>query len=760
MMQPVPQAIEYLTPHPGSFWKWDRAESAITWKSGQTIAFSLELAQILEPLCSLGLPSFDLVILIIASTRDSWALLGDDPEVDQLLTSYLSTVLSETDECARFAASLDRISLLSSDLRHGVSTKSLLLQSLLAKHPRRCRPEHSRSVVTFLEQCRMLDIEFVPGQVASHDLEFSASDFKLLANRIHQLGDDNLRMLMTSSVEATVEAALLEPLPSANCEARALIQSLLDDDEYRGIGRLSRNLLGVLHRTPKLTHDRSAAIGGVSDISNRGTVDRLLLSELAYDNDTLAVRIANNEAMYLLREPPPRNPSLDRCVLLDSGIRAWGTPRVYAAAIGLALIALAEKHVSVQAWRASGEQVIAVTLQDRDGLVQHLQALTPDLHPGEAIEAFLARAAEFGDGADKYLITTRDAWHDPEFQRFLAVANSEPLCAIVVDREGGLEVIEVTPMGHKTIRTAQMDLSELFPTSTELRTQSTALPQILDISPFPLRLPIQAKCPYLIDESTVVASSYDGRLLIKNSDQFGAIQVRDSAASPIAWAAKWRECVYILLGPALNRNHCLISVDVSDMSVGSNGVPIQPDLITSALSDCSNFRIESNCLVGYSKTGATAISLTGRNIVGTHRWRSQVGHPNFVYQHESSGWNQLQFDGCSFAETTVLALDEAKANRVQYVIERIDRKGFLFLTKVGTILSSADGNSYSLPAFDCNVERIENVHCSANGQWVALECLSPSRSRCILLRLDEHGRVCEASESAIPRARAKITFTT
>ena len=39
-----------------------------------------------------------------------------------------------------------------------------------------------------------------------------------------------------------------------------------------------------------------------SDISNRGPLDRLLLSESAHDDLTLAVRIALNEALYLRRE--------------------------------------------------------------------------------------------------------------------------------------------------------------------------------------------------------------------------------------------------------------------------------------------------------------------------------------------------------------------------------------------------------------------------------------------------------------------------
>ena len=80
--------------------------------------------------------------------------------------------------------------------------------------------------------------------------------------------------------------------------------------------------------------------GGVADITNRGPLDRLLLSELAHDDLTLAARVALNEALYLRREPPMREPPGALGLLLDSGVRLWGIPRVLATAVALALIAV------------------------------------------------------------------------------------------------------------------------------------------------------------------------------------------------------------------------------------------------------------------------------------------------------------------------------------------------------------------------------------------------------------------------------------
>ncbi len=64
----------------------------------------------------------------------------------------------------------------------------------------------------------------------------------------------------------------------------------------------------MVHLPRPLLQPDDIPVGGVSDISNRGTIDRLLLSELAQDDEMLTTRVAMNEVMYLRRETPPQNP--------------------------------------------------------------------------------------------------------------------------------------------------------------------------------------------------------------------------------------------------------------------------------------------------------------------------------------------------------------------------------------------------------------------------------------------------------------------
>ena len=109
------------------------------------------------------------------------------------------------------------------------------------------------------------------------------------------------------------------------------------------MARLARLLLAAVHMPTPLSLREELPVGGVSDISNRGSLDRLLLSELANDDLTLAVRVAMNEALYLRREIPPSTPQHHRAILVDAGIRSWGVPRVFATAVALAFMASTAK---------------------------------------------------------------------------------------------------------------------------------------------------------------------------------------------------------------------------------------------------------------------------------------------------------------------------------------------------------------------------------------------------------------------------------
>src|SRR5262249_54934372 len=202
---------------------------------------------------------------------------------------------------------------------------------------------------------------------------------------------------------------------------------------------------------PRAVSDREdLPLGGVSDISSRGPLDRLLLSELAHDDLTLAVRVATGEALYLRREQPPRTPPRERVLLLESGIRSWGVPRVFATAVALALTATTDAHTDVVCYRAAGGGVLPVDLTTRQGLIEHLGALEPEPHPGGALRTLLAILEDREVPHDLVLVTAEDVLADRGFQHDLTASEPWPLHVATVRRDGRYELLLCGRHGRKT----------------------------------------------------------------------------------------------------------------------------------------------------------------------------------------------------------------------------------------------------------------------------------------------------------------------
>jgi hypothetical protein len=284
-------------------------------------------------------------------------------------------------------------------------------------------------------------------------------------------------------------------LPAAE-RARRLIEELSRDREFGAVARAARELMAAVRLPRRLAEREQLAIGGVADITNRGPLDRLLLSELAHDDLTLSVRVALNEALYLRREPPMREPPGVLAMLLDSGVRLWGVPRALAASVALALIARDKQHSEILAWRAHGKQLLPVDLLSRKGLAQHLGVLEPAAHAGESVPAF-AKAASAKEGNQSVLITHRDALGDPEFRRTLADNPAAPGFIATVDREGHFE-LHVMPLAHRPpICEADLDLAAVFDETAEVMPIKSEvdpdLPAIFGVSPFPFLLPVAGR---------------------------------------------------------------------------------------------------------------------------------------------------------------------------------------------------------------------------------------------------------------------------
>ena len=553
----------YIALTPPSYWNWGEDGAATAWLDGRTIAFLPELRQVLHRLAPQGLPPIGAVLLLLAACRNNW---GEPPSRRVLLVGVLesegsSDVILMLEEVCD---GLDRVHALPLDLRQSAEAKGELAALVFANSPHRLDAQGSHAVVQALDRHQGAGAPLgVSPLSAAPALK---RDLGAIRDGLRRVNEQALRLRLQTGLEALPAPAPIEPPPLVG---RAWIDWLRQQqDDLAGLARLAGRLMAVIN-IPRDLHDADElSAGGVTDITTRGPLDRLLLSELAQDDLTLAVRVAMNEALYLRRETPPRSPPRQRHILLDAGLRLWGLPRLYAAAVALALNSRPEPGLEVTAYRAAGADLEPVALHTVAGLRGHLSALDPRLHPGESLPAFAALLPHQGEG-EGVVITSADTFNDRDFQRMFNHAFPSAIYLALVSRDGAFELWKQSRAGRLRIHAAQLPLEEILrdrPRTSTLRdAKQEALPAIFGATPFPLLLSVSVgpQNSQHFPKLGVLTLARDGRLLLWQKIVHGARQIAEGLPQGMIHGAAraHADSVALVIGRRSACGLCLVLVD-------------------------------------------------------------------------------------------------------------------------------------------------------------------------------------------------------
>jgi len=567
------QAIAYLRAPANKLWRWDEDGAVVVWMDGTTVAFREELVQILQSLSPNGLPPFGSIILLLAACKGKLA------PVDKILEAPGERVIIESQEKARLLLTarrqltaqitsalneLTKVSQLPGELNSGLHAKRFLAQAVFEA----VKVERTAEPGIILRGLRepLTDAELNPEPDApGGNLVRQA---QIVADGLKPHSTESLALRLRTGLDALPKAADTE-LPAAE-RARRLIEELSRDREHGAVARAARELMAAVRLPRRLGEREELAIGGISDITNRGPLDKLLLSELAHDDLTLAARVALNEALYLRREPPMREPPGTLAVLLDSSIRLWGTPRVLAAAVGLALAACDKQHAQVLVWRAHRTQLHPVDLLARQGLVAHLSALETEPHCGQALPAFVAALPPEGEN-QAVIITHADALNDPEFRHALAKCPITPGFIATVDRTGRFELYPLPLARRQPLCEAELDLAAIFEEkkgATPLLNPALAanLPAIFSVAPFPFLLPFQGRvdCWTKGSDGFTYGVLHDRRLVrFQDSKTGGRVLASDLPPGKTVWMTCQNGLVHVVKGSVGRKPSWLLSMPVT-----------------------------------------------------------------------------------------------------------------------------------------------------------------------------------------------------
>ena len=507
-------------PPVGWWWEWRDEGRVIVWREQETtIAFREEVEGIVGELAPEDPPVAGSIVLLLAACRDDW----HDPTARAVLHELVRRCgggVVEHGEVADVVGLLGKVRALPEDLRGSYAARKVLAAMALETPAGRAPavgPAARASGVGTPRHATLAELR---------------REWQPLRTGLVGLDEGTLRTRVATGLDTPPSAAdpVDLPLPPETV-IRGVPPELLDDPETSAVAALAREVMAAVTLPRRLEAPVDRPEGGFADIANRGSLDRLLLSELAHDASIFAARVALGEALYLRRElsaPPPLH---GRTVLLDSGVRMWGVPRAYAAAVALALRAQAGPGGETAVFRAGREGLVPVDLATKEGLVDHLRAIEINAHPGLALAAF---AAATPPGADAVLVTCEEALADPEFQPLAAACPLDVLHVVTVARDGRLRLLVRSRRGTRVVREAILDAAKLLaagpapkPVRPLFEPASHDLPAIFGVDPFPLRLSHQADVErtWRVDGVGAFTFTEDGRLLFWDDRHLGARQI-------------------------------------------------------------------------------------------------------------------------------------------------------------------------------------------------------------------------------------------
>ncbi len=631
----APQTADYFLPASDAWWQWQEQGEVITWRDGSTITFRDELDAILEHLAPQGWPPLGSLVLLLAACRESWR----PPEFDTSFVRLLNQIGASTrysEEQKKILNGLERVRQLPSDLRNSLPARRELAAMVFESSLQKSSHEVAKQLLAQWRQNRAEEMETTRGQVTVGNL--LAEMFALLSG-LAKIDERTLRLRMETSLEEIPLAAPVEP-PEPQ-EGTGLLDSLLDDPELCGVAQLARQLLAVVSLPRPLSARADLAEGGISDITNRGPLDRLLLSELAHDETTLAVRVALNEALYHRRETPPGPPPRSRLLLLDSGLRMWGVPRALATAVSLALAESPQRNLETRAFRAGNEGLVPIDLQSREGLIAHLAALETSVHPAAALPAFVEHVQKSSTAAEAVLITCEEALADPKFQQELARCHISPLYVVSVSRQGEYRLVVRTLRGSRVLREAMLDVDRLLnarPRRSKARSSSAEdLPAILHVTPFPLLLsvPLEYDRSWHVAMKGVLSYTRDGRLLFWTHPEQGARQIAQGLPQGKLFACENSASngkTFAVIGKHSPRGMRTLEIDLAAGSVV--GAPLRflstPELPVAIYRSRVLVRTNGNLAICNATTGELLSQ------VSWHGTSQQIGR--IIQRFDGNGW--------------------------------------------------------------------------------------------------------------------------
>lgn len=557
--------MKYFAASPYYFWKWAEGGKVIEFSNGRTVCYREDLVFILESL-NLSRPiPFGTFILLFCACKDNFEAIYPIEELIQQICQQapsdydkirLENLVSSTLSFLRVVNSLP--------YQYRMGLKRIPLYQAIFEDNHTGDMGELKALLQKFKSGELDDILFATD--TNPDAETLVGDLEPLRQALKEFPTkEALELKLRTGLTALPGKAEIElpaPVPGN------LFDILEADAKTAGISMLARHIIGALSIPMHLSGSSDQSVGGVSDISNRGHYDKLLLSELAQDDLLLTARLANNEALFLQREELPVNNSQEWHILLDTTLKMWGLPRIFGLAAGLAFSEGRKKKEAMNAWALGGKQATAIDLHSKEGIIQTLEQLDPALNCGAQLGKFLSD--QKGQKGKYIMITAAHYKEDTAFLAHFLPLKDQLDYLVVVGRDGHIELFETQGGRHKLLNQATIDLDSLLfarPKRFYNNTNKSAWPAMLQHRDFPLYFPaskIKLKPDVVrFNQQRAVIITQDKRVLLWQAKDRGAIElVNHIETGEYFWGDGGAETLFLLVKIPANDFVLIYQLDI------------------------------------------------------------------------------------------------------------------------------------------------------------------------------------------------------
>jgi hypothetical protein len=261
-----------------------------------------------------------------------------------------------------------------------------------------------------------------------------------------------------------IARAVVEQRPRS---LHGVLASLAQRERLAGAIPFVAQLVSALALPPRRLSPPELPLGGYADVSTRGQPEQVLPSQLAVDEMEFIRRFADNELLYFRREEPHSRLREELAILLDQGVRTWGTVRLVLTAAFFAFGKMAQRRglpFRIATTGTEGRLIDPLPLDDaaRGELGDILDASDLSSHPGLALESVLEEQSAVA--RDVVLLTHPRSLNEVDVQAAARrVTPGTRLFAVAVDERGAVELSELRHGTAVSLTRFRVDVTQRVP---------------------------------------------------------------------------------------------------------------------------------------------------------------------------------------------------------------------------------------------------------------------------------------------------------